>query len=69
MLREFLRVKKRNLIGLLFLFGMLLLIKYGFTTTYLESRFKTSIDLAIWFLTPASVLWDWFDFKKNKKDK
>lgn len=47
----------------------LIFYKYGMTDRYLTSRYKIPIDLAILFGVPASILWDWFDFKKKDKDR
>ena len=66
-MRAFWKAKRKNIGIFIGLWATLLLIKYGDPELYSESRKKTSIDLAIIFLIPLALLWDWIDFRKNKK--
>ncbi len=67
MIRAFFRTKARSLVILFGVWSALVIIKYVFTDSYLESRFKVQIDLVVCFGLPAGILWDWFDFVKSRK--
>jgi len=67
-IRAFFWAKGFNLFKVLCLWGLMPLIKYGYPEVYSRSRYSLMVDLIIILGIPAAFLWDWWDFRRKRKN-
>ena len=66
MMSEFIKERKQGLQLMAAFFFVMLAFKFGMPASYEASKFKFVIDLWLIFGVPVGVLWELYEFRKNR---
>lgn len=69
MFLKFLRMKRKAILGIFVMWGIIVVTKYGMPFIYETSRYRSLIDICILIGLPVAITMDFLHFRKMERRK